>query len=102
MLAIIVMLVAIIVVLIVLYADAKSDAEIYKDLYENSRYSRAEMFRQQQLKFQSYEANIFIPGVLDALKYARKRSHPDNGGSNQEFKKYNKIYEDFLKKTNLY
>ena len=100
--AIIVILVSIILVLTVLYAEAKSDADIYKDLYNNSKLLRSEMFKQQSLRFQKYEANIFVPGVLDALKYARKRSHPDNGGSNQEFKKYNKIYEDFLKKTNLY
>lgn len=32
-------------------------------------------------------------GTIDAVKLAMKVSHPDNGGSNEDFIKYNEVYK---------
>lgn len=32
--------------------------------------------------------------VKDAVKYAMKKSHPDNGGSADDFRKFRELYED--------
>lgn len=32
--------------------------------------------------------------VKDAVKYAMKKSHPDNGGSADDFRKFRKLYEE--------
>lgn len=37
-----------------------------------------------------YEANN--PKVLEAVKYAMKKAHPDNGGSAEDFKKFRDLY----------
>ena len=97
---IIVILAVITVLSIMLYINTKTDAEMYENLY-NSIKQRYFELEYKQLRSHISEINTFTPEILDALKYARKRSHPDNGGSDQEFKKYNKIYEDFLRKANI-
>lgn len=35
--------------------------------------------------------------ILDAVKYARKHSHPDNGGNAQDFHKFYDLYEKLTK-----
>ena len=30
--------------------------------------------------------------ILDAIKYAMKKSHPDNGGNAEDFKKFRELY----------
>lgn len=30
--------------------------------------------------------------ILDAVKYAMKKSHPDNGGNAEDFKKFRELY----------
>lgn len=32
--------------------------------------------------------------VKDAVKYAMKKSHPDNGGSTDDFRKFRELYEE--------
>ena len=49
-------------------------------------------------KMMNLNKNILNKDIMDALTYARKRSHPDNGGSKEDFDKYNKIYNDNIKK----
>lgn len=37
---------------------------------------------------------VDIPkGTIDAVKLAMKVSHPDNGGTNEDFIKYNEVYQ---------
>lgn len=36
--------------------------------------------------------------VVDAIKYAMKRSHPDNGGKEEDFIKFKKIFDDLIEK----
>lgn len=33
--------------------------------------------------------------IVDVIKYAMKRAHPDNGGKEEDFIKFKKIYDDF-------
>lgn len=58
----------------------------------------------QRLKDQKYKETIYsirpteIPkGTIDAVKLAMKVSHPDNGGNNEDFIKYNEIYQKLMK-----
>ena len=37
--------------------------------------------------------------VKDAVKYAMKKSHPDNGGSADDFRKFRELYEEMEGKT---
>ena len=30
--------------------------------------------------------------IIEAVKYAMKKSHPDNGGNAEDFKKYRELY----------
>lgn len=37
---------------------------------------------------------VEIPkGTIDAVKFAMKVSHPDNGGTNEDFIRYNEVYQ---------
>lgn len=36
--------------------------------------------------------------VKDAVKYAMKKSHPDNGGSADDFRKFRELYEEMESK----
>lgn len=38
--------------------------------------------------------------VKDAVKYAMKKSHPDNGGDADDFRKFRELYEEMEGKTN--
>lgn len=35
----------------------------------------------------------FTDDIKDAVKYAMKYAHPDNGGSSEDFQKFRKLYE---------
>lgn len=32
--------------------------------------------------------------IIDAIKYAMKKSHPDNGGNAEDFKKFRELYNN--------
>lgn len=38
--------------------------------------------------------NMFPDGTIEAVKYAMNKSHPDNGGKQEDFLKFRKLYED--------
>ncbi len=40
------------------------------------------------------------PEVLEAVRYAMKHAHPDNGGNAEDFIKFNKCYEELTKNKN--
>ena len=44
----------------------------------------------------SYNYN-YDSDVKDAIKYAMKKSHPDNGGTKEDFIKFNALYEKICK-----
>lgn len=35
--------------------------------------------------------------VIEAVKFARNKAHPDNGGTNEEFIKFNKLYQELVR-----
>lgn len=41
--------------------------------------------------------NKYDDEVKDAITYAMKRSHPDNGGCEEDFIRFNKLYEKICK-----
>lgn len=36
-------------------------------------------------------------GTIEAVKYAMKHAHPDNGGNAEDFVKFKKCYEEFMR-----
>ena len=37
-------------------------------------------------------------GTIEAVKYAMKKSHPDNGGNAEDFMRFQKVYEELMRK----
>lgn len=37
-------------------------------------------------------------GTIEAVKYAMKKSHPDNGGNAKDFMRFQKVYEELTRK----
>lgn len=35
--------------------------------------------------------------TIEAIKYARQKSHPDNGGNADDFQKFNELYNRYCK-----
>lgn len=35
--------------------------------------------------------------IAEVIKYARQKSHPDNGGKQEDFLKYNELYKKYVK-----
>lgn len=57
----------------------------------------ADYYRSLYLKYCIYQTNKNTNNpnnqqILDAVKYAMKKSHPDNGGSAEDFKKFRDLY----------
>ena len=38
------------------------------------------------------------PNTIQAVKYAMKHTHPDNGGNAEDFIKFQKVYEELTNK----
>lgn len=38
------------------------------------------------------------PNTIQAVKYAMKHAHPDNGGNAEDFMKFQKCYEELTRK----
>lgn len=50
-------------------------------------------------KVKMFEKEISMPqGTIEAVKYAMKHAHPDNGGSSEDFIKFKKVYEELTNK----
>lgn len=49
--------------------------------------------------FHSTYSVLKIPkGTIEAVKYAVKKSHPDNGGNAEDFMRFQKVYEELTRK----
>lgn len=75
-------------------AATKCEIEnLKKKLLEET--ARADMLEQNRVrKFYSKELCVIPIGTLEAVKYAMNKSHPDNGGKQEDFIKLRKIYEE--------
>lgn len=54
----------------------------------------------KRLAFSTYNdmnKNNISEDIVAAVKYARKKSHPDNGGNMKDFIYFNKIYKEISK-----
>lgn len=95
----------------------RSSFEIYRNISdggnENLRSRNAELLRENmQLKSiigayrsaygnssaNTYSASKVPQGTIEAVKYAMKKAHPDNGGNAEDFIKYKKVYEELTDK----
>lgn len=43
--------------------------------------------------YNTSNSNVVSNDIKEAVKFAMKKSHPDNGGSAEEFDKFRKLYE---------
>lgn len=50
------------------------------------------------LKMRSVHSENLPPNTIQAVKYAMKHAHPDNGGNAEDFMKFQKCYEELTKK----
>lgn len=51
----------------------------------------------QYSQFQSFNRNI-SKDEIDAVRYAMKHAHPDNGGDAEDFIRFKKCYEELMRK----
>lgn len=51
-----------------------------------------EQMNRQNDTYNSCNSQINNQGIIEAVKYAMKKSHPDNGGNAEDFKKYRELY----------
>ena len=42
----------------------------------------------------STQVSAIPQGIIEAVKYAMKKAHPDNGGDEEKFKRFQKVYEE--------
>lgn len=57
--------------------------------------ARADMW-EQRFNRNIHNKNILVipEGTIDAIKYAMIKSHPDNGGKQEDFIRFRKLYEE--------
>lgn len=71
-----------------------------KDL-DNMFLRNQNIFLSRRLEFMQYEnapsPTIVKKDVKDAVFYAMKKSHPDNGGTEEDFIRFKKCYEELTK-----
>ena len=51
-------------------------------------------FMSNTVENNTYNKEETCSDVKDAVKYAMKKSHPDNGGSADDFRKFRELYEE--------
>lgn len=57
--------------------------------YENNILKNYKSFFETSYKAASHK---YDSNVKEAVKYAMKKAHPDNGGNNEEFNKFRELY----------
>lgn len=82
--------------------NAEREAAYFRSAYNFYYDSYARLSKQlEELKAQLNRQNntynscnnqINNQEIIEAVKYAMKKSHPDNGGNAEDFKKYREIY----------
>lgn len=84
------------------------DLKLQKTIAENEIKITENMYRNQVsilqgqinnlLKMKTIQNPIIPPNTIQAVKYAMKHAHPDNGGNAEEFMKFQKCYEELTRK----
>ena len=83
-----------------------TDSEIkrlnQKILLDSQMYANFQMDFQNFQRFKNGRENngrISVPpNTIQAVKYAMKHAHPDNGGNAEDFMKFQKCYEELTRK----
>ena len=97
-----------VVVLAILHWTAIKDRDLYKEFYEKREESIKKLTSEKanlklenmQLRDQLLLKSMYKPSskpvvdkeMMDAVKYAMKAAHPDNGGKQEDFIKFNALY----------
>ena len=63
----------------------------YARLSKQLEQLKAQLNRQNNT-YNSCNSQINNQEIIEAVKYAMKKSHPDNGGNAEDFKKYRELY----------
>lgn len=75
----------------------KSEIRLYKEKEESYLLEIKNLktsFNDLYLKyFNTKDRNIVDKDIVDTVRYAMIRSHPDKGGTSEDFQKYKKIYD---------
>lgn len=48
--------------------------------------------------YDTYSVPPIPQNTIEAVKYAMKKSHPDNGGNAEDFIRFQKVYEELTRK----
>lgn len=75
-----------------------------KELTERSRdrwergYWRLIQYVSKEMEKKKYNVNTVVPpNTIQAVKYAMKHAHPDNGGNAEDFIRFQKCYEELTR-----
>ena len=91
-----------------LHWTAKQERDMYKELYDDAfskttiliRDNASLKMENMKLKDQLLLNSMYKPtnkpptdkDMVEAVKYAMKKAHPDNGGKQEDFIKFNNLY----------
>lgn len=79
----------------------KSRIEHSNRIFENMYRNQISILQGQidrLLKMKTIQNPNIPPNTIQAVKYAMKHAHPDNGGNVEDFMKFQKCYEELLNK----
>lgn len=93
---------------VTLHWTAKQERDMYKELYDdvfnkttilikdNVSLKMENMKLKDQLvvasMYKNYPKPVTDKDMVEAVKYAMKKAHPDNGGKQEDFIKFNNLY----------
>lgn len=63
------------------------------DYYKTMRFN----FNNTHFTYQTKNKNTNNSQILEAIKYAMKKAHPDNGGNAEDFNKFRDLYSKLKK-----
>lgn len=97
-----------VVALATFHWTAKQERDMYKELYDetfskttilikdNTNLKMENMKLKDQLvvasMYKNYPKTVIDQDMVEAVKYAMKKAHPDNGGKQEDFIKFNSLY----------
>lgn len=79
----------------------KSRIEHSNQIFENMYRNQISILQGQidrLLKMKTVRNANLPPNTVQAVKYAMKHAHPDNGGNTEDFMKFQKCYEELTRK----
>ena len=74
--------------------NCKLDAEVqYLDMRLGAKKEELRCAREIILAMDGYSSEIYSDSVKEAVHYALLKSHPDNGGKQEDFIKFRELYK---------